>query len=89
MVNRPSLMTSARKDVTSLKVHSPKHDGDNLHNYFIAKTKGSMSPMDVCEIQMEMHCAPNIFDQVSHRFSPGKLNHDVVDSFGKLIGCVK
>lgn len=65
-------------------------EGAVKHIYFVAETKGSMSSMDLREIEKtKIKCARKFFDEMNRRFAPENVKYDVVDSFGKLIEVVK
>jgi len=65
-------------------------EGSVKHIYFVAETKGSMSSMDLREIERtKIKCARKFFDEISRRHSPGNVKYDVVDSFGRLMELVK
>ncbi|CAJ4481676.1 type III restriction enzyme, res subunit [Burkholderia pseudomallei] len=65
-------------------------EGSVKHIYFVAETKGSMSSMDLREIEKtKIKCARKFFDEMNRRFAPENVRYDVVDSFGKLMEVVK
>ncbi|HCT5130797.1 TPA: DEAD/DEAH box helicase family protein [Aeromonas hydrophila] len=65
-------------------------EGSVKHIYFVAETKGSISSMDLREIEKtKIKCARKFFDEMNRRFSPENVKYDVVDSFGKLMAVVK
>jgi type III restriction enzyme len=65
-------------------------EGSVKHIYFVAETKGSMSSMDLREIEKtKIKCARKFFDEMNRRFAPGNVKYDVVDSFGRLLEVVK
>ncbi|MCD0497967.1 DEAD/DEAH box helicase family protein [Achromobacter sp. MY14] len=65
-------------------------EGAVKHIYFVAETKGSMSTMDLREIEKtKIKCARKFFDEMSRRYAPENVKYDVVDSFGKLMEVVK
>lgn len=65
-------------------------EGTVKHIYFVAETKGSMSTMDLREIERsKIKCARKFFDEMNRRFAPENVKYDVVDSFGKLMEVVK
>ncbi|MCL2875834.1 MAG: DEAD/DEAH box helicase family protein [Betaproteobacteria bacterium] len=60
------------------------------HIYFVAETKGSMSSMELREIERtKIKCARKFFDEMNRRFAPENVKYDVVDSFNKLMEVVK
>jgi type III restriction enzyme len=66
------------------------NEGAVKHVYFVAETKGSMSSMELREIEKtKIKCARKFFDDISQRFAPEAVKYDVVDSFGKLMELVK
>jgi len=65
-------------------------EGAVKHVYFVAETKGSMSSMDLREIEKtKIRCARKFFDEMNRRYAPEDVKYDVVDSFGKLMEVVK
>lgn len=65
-------------------------EGTVKHIYFVAETKGSMSSMDLREIEKtKIKCARKFFDEMNRRFAPENVKYDVVTSFGKLMELVK
>ncbi|UXI66163.1 hypothetical protein [Tahibacter amnicola] len=65
-------------------------EGEVKHIYFVAETKGSMSSMDLREIEKtKIRCARKFFEEMNRRFAPENVKYDVVDSFGKLMEIVK
>jgi type III restriction enzyme len=65
-------------------------EGSVKHVYFVAETKGSMSSMELREIEKtKIKCARKFFDEINQRFAPEAVKYDVVDSFGKLMELVK
>lgn len=65
-------------------------EGSVKHIYFIAETKGSMSSMNLREIEKsKIKCARKFFDQMNRRFAPENVKYDVVDSFARLMEVVK
>jgi type III restriction enzyme len=65
-------------------------EGSVKHIYFVAETKGSMSSMELREIEKtKIKCARKFFDEMNRRFAPENVKYDVVDSFGKLMEVVK
>ncbi len=60
------------------------------HIYFVAETKGSMSSLQLREIEKtRIQCARKFFDEMNRRYAPENVKYDVVDSFGKLMQVVK
>ena len=65
-------------------------EGTVKHIYFVAETKGSMSTMELREIEKtKIQCARKFFDEMNRRYAPENVKYDVVDSFGKLMEVVK
>lgn len=65
-------------------------EGAVKHIYFVAETKGSMSSMDLREIEKtKIQCARKFFDEMNLRYAPENVKYDVVDGFGKLMEIVK
>ena len=62
------------------------HEGAVKHVYFIAETKGSMSSMELREIEKcKIDCARKFFTKITSN----EVKYDVVDSYGKLMALVK
>lgn len=60
-------------------------EGTVKHVYFIAETKGSMSSMDLREIEKcKIDCARKFFTKITSE----QVKYDVVDSFGQLMEIV-
>lgn len=65
-------------------------EGTVKHIYFVAETKGSISTMELREIEKtKIQCARKFFEEMNRRFAPENVKYDVVDSFGKLMEVVK
>ena len=61
-------------------------EGAVKHVYFIAETKGSMSSMELREIERsKIECARKFFTKITS----SQVKYDVVDSYGKLMELVK
>ncbi len=59
------------------------------HIYFVAETKGSMSSLELREIEKtKIECARKFFDEINQKIAVDKVKYDVVDSFGKLMAVV-
>lgn len=62
------------------------HEGEVKHIYFIAETKGSMSTLDLREVESaKKKCAREHFRAISS----GKVIYEMVDSFGEMIKVVR
>ncbi len=65
-------------------------EGAIKHVYFVAETKGSMSSMELREIEKtKIKCARKFFNDINQRFAPENVKYEVVDSFGRLMELVK
>lgn len=65
-------------------------EGAVKHVYFVAETKGSMSSMDLRTVeQSKIECAKKFFAEMNRRFTPEKVQYDVVESFEKLVEIVQ
>ena len=65
-------------------------EGSVKHFYFVAETKGSMSSMNLREIEKtKIECARKFFDEMNRRYAPENVKYDVVDSFDRLMEVVK
>ncbi len=64
-------------------------EGTVKHVYFVAETKGSMSSMDLKQIeQTKIECARKFFEDINEKIAPENVKYDVVNSFGKLMDIV-
>lgn len=64
-------------------------EGAVKHIYFVAETKGSMSSMDLREIEKtKIECARKFFDKINHRIEADKVKYDVIDSYSRLMDIV-
>lgn len=55
----------------------------------LAETKGSMSSMELREIEKtKTKCARKFFDEINRKISPSNVKYDVVDSYEKLMRIV-
>ncbi|QQK63796.1 restriction endonuclease subunit R [Cobetia sp. cqz5-12] len=62
------------------------NENDVKHVYFVAETKGSMSSLELREIeQAKIRCATEFFDTIA----TASVKYDVVDSYDKLIDLVR
>lgn len=65
-------------------------EGQVKHVYFVAETKGSMSSMELREIEKtKIKCARKFFDEMNRRYAPANVKYEMVDSFSKLMEVVK
>jgi type III restriction enzyme len=64
-------------------------EGIVKHVYFVAETKGSMSSMELREIEKtKIECARKFFDEINRKINPKNVKYDVVNSYGKLMEIV-
>lgn len=64
-------------------------EGKVKYIYFVAETKGSMSSMELREIEKKkIECARKFFDKINVKIEKDKVKYDVVDSYGKLMDVV-
>ena len=69
-------------------------EGVVKHIYFVAETKGSMSSLELREIEnTKIECARKFFDALNNKIgdpgiNPGRVKYDVVNSYGKLMELV-
>lgn len=64
-------------------------EGSVKHVYFVAETKGSMSTMELRQIEKtKIECARKFFDGINRKINPKNVKYDVVNSFGKLMEIV-
>jgi len=64
-------------------------EGSVKYIYFVAETKGSMSSMELREIERtKIECARKFFDKINQRIAADKVKYDVIDSYGRLMDVV-
>lgn len=64
-------------------------EGAVKHVYFVAETKGSMSSMELREIEKtKIECARKFFEEINRKINLDNVKYDVVDSYGKLMEIV-
>ena len=64
-------------------------EGRVKHIYFVAETKGSMSSMQLREVeQSRIKCARKYFDEINKRILHDQVKYDVVTDYGKLMDIV-
>lgn len=64
-------------------------EGSVKYIYFVAETKGSMSSMELRELEKtKIECARKFFDKINQRISTDKMKYDVIDSYGRLMDIV-
>lgn len=64
-------------------------EGSFKHIYFVAETKGSISSMELREIEKsKIECAKKFFDGLNKKIDKDKVKYDVVTSFEKLMQVV-
>jgi len=64
-------------------------EGSVKHVYFVAETKGSMSSLELREIEKtKIECARKFFSEINQKINPKNVKYDVVDSFSKLMELV-
>ena len=66
-------------------------EGKVKHIYFVAETKGSMSSMQLREIeQTKIECARRFFDNtLAQKYKNSPVKYDVIDSYEKLMEAVR
>lgn len=64
-------------------------EGKVKHVYFVAETKGSMSSMELREIEKtKIECARKFFEEINQKINPKNVKYDVVNSYGRLMEVV-
>lgn len=64
-------------------------EGAVKHVYFVAETKGSMSSMELREVEKtKIECARRFFDEINQKINPDNVKYDVVSSYSKLMEIV-
>lgn len=65
-------------------------EGKVKYIYFVAETKGSMSSMELREIEKKkIECARKFFEKINMKIEKDKVKYAVIDSFSRLIDVVK
>lgn len=63
--------------------------GSVKHIYFVAETKGSMSSMQLREVEKsKIKCAKKYFEEINKRIAEDNVKYDVVTDYGKLMDVV-
>ncbi len=63
--------------------------GSVRHIYFVAETKGTMSTMNLREIEKtKIECARKFFDEISKQVTSNRVKYDVVTDYGTLMDLV-
>lgn len=64
-------------------------DGTVKHVYFVAETKGSLSSMQLRDIEkIKIECARKYFSEINRKINPHTVKYDVVNDYGKLMDIV-
>jgi type III restriction enzyme len=64
-------------------------EGSVKHIYFVAETKGSMSSLELREIEKsKIECARKFFEELNTVIAPETVKYDVVTDYGKLMEVV-
>jgi type III restriction enzyme len=64
-------------------------EGSVKYIYFVAETKGSMSSLELRDIEKKkIECARKFFDEINQKIDPEHVKYDVVTSYGKLMEIV-
>lgn len=64
-------------------------EGKVKHVYFVAETKGSMSSMELREIEKtKIECARKFFEEINQKINPKNVKYDVVNSYSRLMEVV-
>ncbi|HAT1712440.1 TPA: DEAD/DEAH box helicase family protein [Legionella pneumophila] len=64
-------------------------EGAVKHIYFVAETKGTMSSLQLREIeQHKINCARKFFHRLNKNINENKVRYDVIDSFSALMDVV-
>lgn len=57
--------------------------------YFVAETKGSMSSMELREIEKnKIQCAQKFFERINMNIERGKVKYHIIENFGQLMDVV-
>jgi type III restriction enzyme len=61
-------------------------EGSVKHVYFVAETKGSMSSLQLRQVELsKIECAKKFFDELNNKHPASTVRYGVVSSFGKLM----
>ncbi|HMN13078.1 MAG TPA: DEAD/DEAH box helicase family protein [Bellilinea sp.] len=64
-------------------------EGAVKYIYFVAETKGSMSTLELREIESKkIECARKFFDELNSKITTDKVKYDVVTDYGRLMELV-
>jgi len=64
-------------------------EGVVKHVYFVAETKGTMSTMEIREIEkIKIECARKFFYEINCKINPKNVKYDVINSYDKLMEIV-
>lgn len=64
-------------------------EGTVKHVYFVAETKGTLSSMQLRDIEkMKIECARKYFTEINQKINPDIVKYDVVNDYGKLMDIV-
>jgi len=64
-------------------------EGDVKYIYFIAETKGSMSSMELREVeQARISCAKKFFDEINTKIDTQQVKYDVVSNYSELMNLI-
>ena len=64
-------------------------EGSVKYIYFVAETKGSMSSMELREIEKtKIECARKFFDKINQHVVADKVKYDMIDNYGRLMDVV-
>jgi type III restriction enzyme len=65
-------------------------EGAVKHIYFVAETKGSLSSMQLRDVEkVKIECAKKFFDDISNKITPENVKYDVVNDYESLMDIVK
>jgi type III restriction enzyme len=65
-------------------------EGDVKYIYFVAETKGSMSSMELREIEKaRISCAKKFFDEINTKVDTRQVKYDVVSNYSELMNIVR
>ena len=64
-------------------------EGTVKHIYFVAETKGSMSSLELREIESaKLKCARKFFEEINRKINPKNVTYGVIDSYSELMDLV-
>ena len=65
-------------------------EGAVKHIYFVAETKGSMSSMELREVEKtKIECARRFFSELNTKITSEQVKYEVINNYSKLMELVR